>query len=116
MIVSGRLAFICDHEGTGNVYSCALDGSDLRRHTDHEGWYARQASTDGQRIIYARGGELWLLDDLQAAGPVRLDITLGSPARAGPPALSRPRTTLARCRSTMAGGPARSRFAEPCTG
>ena len=80
MIVGGRLAFIGDHEGTGNVYSCALDGSDLRRHTDHEGWYARQASTDGQRIVYARGGELWLLDDLQA-GPVRLDITLGSPVR-----------------------------------
>ena len=87
MIVGGRLAFISDHEGTGNVYSCALDGSDLRRHTDHEGWYARQASTDGQRIVYARGGELWLLDDLQAAGPVRLDITLGSPVRGRAPRL-----------------------------
>jgi tricorn protease len=81
MIVGGRLAFISDHEGTGNVYSCALDGSDLRRHTDHEGWYARQASTDGQRIVYARGGELWLLEDLRAAEAVRLDITLGAPAR-----------------------------------
>ncbi|MGH3203313.1 MAG: S41 family peptidase [Streptosporangiaceae bacterium] len=87
MIVGGRLAFICDHEGTGNVYSCALDGSDLRRHTDHEGWYARGASTDGQRIVYACGGELWLLDGLQAAGPVRLDITLGSPVRGRAPRL-----------------------------
>ncbi len=87
MIVGGRLAFISDHEGTGNVYSCALDGSDLRRHTDHEGWYARQASTDGQRIVYARGGELWLLDDLQAAGPSRLDIILGSPPRGRAPRL-----------------------------
>ena len=87
MIVAGRLAFISDHEGTGNVYSCALDGSDLRRHTDHEGWYARQASTDGQRIVYARGGELWLLDDLQAAAPVRLDVTLGSPVRGRAPRL-----------------------------
>jgi tricorn protease len=87
MIVGGRLAFISDHEGTGNVYSCVLDGSDLRRHTDHEGWYARQASTDGHRIIYARGGELWLLDDLQAALPVRLDITLGSPVRGRAPRL-----------------------------
>ena len=85
MIVGGRLAFISDHEGTGNVYSCALDGSDLRRHTDHEGWYARQASTDGQRVVYARGGELWLLEDLGAAGPARLDITLGSPARGRAP-------------------------------
>jgi tricorn protease len=87
MIVGGRLAFVADHEGTGNIYSCALDGSDLRRHTDHEGWYARQASTDGQRIVYARGGELWLLDDLQSAGPVRLDITLGSPVRGRAPRL-----------------------------
>jgi tricorn protease len=87
MIVGGRLAFICDYEGTGNVYSCALNGSDLRRHTDHEGWYARQASTDGQRIIYARGGELWLLEGLQAAGPARLDITHGSPARGRAPRL-----------------------------
>ena len=87
MIVGGRLAFVSDHEGTGNVYSCALDGSDLRRHTDYEGWYARQASTDGQRIVYACGGELWLLDDLQAAGPARLDITLGSPVRGRAPRL-----------------------------
>ncbi len=87
MILGGRLAFISDHEGTGNVYSCALDGSDLRRHTDHDGWYARQASTDGQRIIYACGGELWLLDGLQAAGPVRLDITLGSPVAGRAPRL-----------------------------
>jgi tricorn protease len=87
MIVGGRLAFICDHEGTGNIYSCALDGGDLRRHTDHEGRYARQASTDGQRIVYARGGELWLLESLQAAGPVRLDITLGSPASGRVPRL-----------------------------
>jgi tricorn protease len=87
MMVGGRLAFISDHEGTGNVYSCALDGSDLRRHTDHDGWYARQASTDGRRIIYARGGELWLLDGLRAAGPVRLDIAIGSPVRGRAPRL-----------------------------
>jgi tricorn protease len=87
MIVAGRLAFICDHEGTGNIYSCALDGGDLRRHTDHEGRYARQASTDGQRIVYASGGELWLLESLQAAGPVRLDIVLGSPVSGRVPRL-----------------------------
>jgi tricorn protease len=87
MIVGGRLAFISDHEGTGNVYSCALDGSDLRRHTDHEGWYARQASTDGRRVVYARGGEMWLLADLEAAGPVRLDIALASPVPGRAPRL-----------------------------
>jgi tricorn protease len=87
MIAGGRLAFLSDHEGTGNVYSCALDGTGLRRHTDHDGWYARQASTDGRRIIYVCGGELWLLDDLDADGPRRLEITLGSPASGRMPRL-----------------------------
>jgi tricorn protease len=87
MIAGGRLAFLSDHEGTGNVYSCALDGTGLRRHTDHDGWYARQASTDGQRIIYMCGAELWLLDDLEADAPRRLDIVLGSPASGRAPRL-----------------------------
>jgi tricorn protease len=87
MMVGGRLAFLSDHEGTGNVYSCALDGTDVRRHTDHDGWYARQASTDGQRVVYACGGELWMLADLDRAEPVRLEILLGSPARGRAPRL-----------------------------
>jgi tricorn protease len=78
MLVGGRLAFLSDYEGTGNVYSCALDGTDLRRHTDHDGSYARQASTDGRRISYACAGVIWLLDGLEAAGPRPVDIALGS--------------------------------------
>ncbi len=81
MLVGGRLAFISDHEGTANLYSCALDGSDLRRHTDHDGPYARNASTDGTRIVYQLTGDLWMLPDLRAdSGPVKLDVSLGSPA------------------------------------
>jgi tricorn protease len=86
MLVAGRLAFISDHEGTGNIYSCAPDGTDLRRHTDHDGWYARQASTDGQRVVYMRGGELWLLPDLDTA-PERLDVILASPVSGRAPRL-----------------------------
>ncbi len=84
MLVGGRLAFLSDHEGTGNVYSCAPDGSDLRRHTDHDGWYARNASTDGRRVVYHCAGDVWLLDGLDAAGPRRLEFTLGSPAARAP--------------------------------
>ena len=86
MLVGGRLAFLSDHEGTGNVYSCLPDGSDLRRHTDHEGFYARQASTDGQRVVYPWRGEIWLLDSLDAE-PRRVEITLGPAAPAPPPRL-----------------------------
>jgi tricorn protease len=87
MLVGGRLAFLSDHEGTGNIYSCAPDGTGLRRHTDHDGWYARQASTDGARIVYMRGGELWLLNDLDGAAPERLEIVLGSPVTGRTPRL-----------------------------
>jgi tricorn protease len=86
MIIGDRVAFLSDFEGTGNVYSVAADGTDLRRHTDHDGWYARQASTDGERIIYACGGELWLLNGLDAT-PARLDVVLGSPASGRAPRL-----------------------------
>jgi tricorn protease len=80
MLIGGRLAFISDHEGTGNIYSCALDGTDLYRHTDHDGPYARNASTDGERIVYHAAGDIWLLDSLDAAAPRRLEVSLGSPA------------------------------------
>ncbi|HEY2575102.1 MAG TPA: PDZ domain-containing protein [Streptosporangiaceae bacterium] len=80
MLIGERLAFISDHEGTGNIYSCALDGTDLRRHTDHDGPYARNASTDGERIVYHAAGDIWLLDGLDAPAPRRLEVPLGFPA------------------------------------
>ncbi|MFG2134366.1 S41 family peptidase [Streptomyces sp. NPDC048751] len=75
--VGDRIAFLSDHEGTGALYSSLADGSDLRRHTPLDGFYARHAASDGTRVVYASAGELWLLDDLDGAEPRRLDIRLG---------------------------------------
>ncbi|MEV6834962.1 S41 family peptidase [Streptomyces sp. NPDC051133] len=81
MFVAGRIAFLSDHEGVGNLYSCAHDGTDLRRHTDHDAFYARHASSDGTRVVYQCAGDLWLVDDLSPAGvPHKLDIRLAGPA------------------------------------
>ncbi|HEV2934364.1 MAG TPA: peptidase S41, partial [Streptosporangiaceae bacterium] len=87
MLVGGRLFFLSDHEGTGNVYSCALDGTGLTRHTDHDGMYVRNPSTDGQRIVYHVAGDVWMLDGPDAAQPHKIEITLGSPAAARAPRL-----------------------------
>ena len=87
MLIGGRLFFLSDHEGTGNIYSCALDGSDVRRHTDHDGMYARNPATDGQRIVYHVAGDIWILDSPEAAEPRKLEVTLGSPAPARAPRL-----------------------------
>ncbi|MGW0843507.1 S41 family peptidase [Streptomyces sp. NPDC002787] len=75
--VGDRIAFLSDHEGVGALYSSLADGSDLRRHTPVDGFYARHAATDGTRVVYSSAGELWLLDDLDGAEPRRLDIRLG---------------------------------------
>nr|WP_202539571.1 S41 family peptidase [Streptomyces sp. SID8379] len=83
MFVGDRIAFLSDHEGIGNVYSCLPDGTDLTRHTDHDAFYARHASTDGTRVVYQCAGDLWILDDLgPASRPRRLEVRLGGP-RAG---------------------------------
>lgn len=75
--IGGRIAFLSDHEGYGNVYSVERDGSDLRRHTDFDRFYARHASSDGTRIIVESAGGLWLLDSLEAQ-PRQLEVSLGS--------------------------------------
>ncbi|MEU8933529.1 S41 family peptidase [Streptomyces sp. NPDC048409] len=83
MLVAGRVAFLSDHEGVGNLYSCAHDGSDLRRHTDHDAFYARNAASDGVRVVYQCAGDLWIVDDLSPDSvPRRLDVRLSGP-RAG---------------------------------
>ncbi|WP_405447876.1 S41 family peptidase [Streptomyces achromogenes] len=80
MFVAGRIAFLSDHEGVGNLYSCAPDGTGLRRHTDHDAFYARHAASDGSRVVYQCAGDLWLVDDLSpGAVPRRLDVRPAGP-------------------------------------
>ncbi|MFF1419221.1 S41 family peptidase [Streptomyces sp. NPDC058280] len=80
MFVDGRIAFLSDHEGVGNLYSCLPDGTDLRRHTDHDAFYARHASSDGRRVVYQCAGDLWLVDALTPDSvPRKLDVRLGGP-------------------------------------
>ncbi|WP_427920661.1 S41 family peptidase [Streptomyces sp. cg40] len=80
MFVDGRIAFLSDHEGIGNLYSCSYDGSDLRRHTDHDAFYARHAASDGTRVVYQCAGDLWIVDDLSPTSvPRKLDVRLSGP-------------------------------------
>ncbi|MFA5891943.1 MAG: PDZ domain-containing protein [Actinomycetota bacterium] len=78
MWIGARVYFLSDHEGIGNVYSCRPDGRDMQRHTDHDEYYARFASTDGRTIVYQHAAELWRLD--AASGEAaRIEVDFPSP-------------------------------------
>ncbi len=98
----GRLAFLSDHEGTGHLYSADAGGSGLRRHSEESGFYARHASTDGERVVYQRAGELWMLDDLEGK-PALIDVRLGGPRSARRPHPVEPRIRDLSCDHTGRG-------------
>ena len=62
MIIKNRVYFISDHNGIGNIYSCNSNGKNLEQHTFHKNYYARNASTDGQSIVYHSGADIYVYD------------------------------------------------------
>lgn len=76
--VKDRIWFGSDHEGVCNLYSCLLDGSDLQRHTAHEDFYVRFPNTDGERIVYQCGADLYLYSPGQDE-PQRIEVEYHSP-------------------------------------
>jgi len=77
MWIGNRIYYLSDVEGVGNLYSCRPDGSDQRRHTDHDDFYARHAQTDGRRVVYQCGADIWLFDPARDA-TTRLAIDVPS--------------------------------------
>jgi tricorn protease len=62
MWTANRIYFISDHEGMGNLYSCNTSGKDLKRHTNNREYFVRNACTDGKRIVYHAGADIFVYD------------------------------------------------------
>jgi tricorn protease len=75
--IGERIYFLSDADGVGNIYSCTPYGEDVRQHTEHRDFYARQLSSDGQRLVYHSGADLYLFNP-ESESVRHLEVTLPS--------------------------------------
>ncbi len=57
--IKGRIYFISDHEGVGNIYSCNAKGTNLKRHSHCQEYYVRSFSHHQGIIVYQSGAEIF---------------------------------------------------------
>ncbi len=72
---NNRVYYVCDRDGTWNIWSMDEQGGDLKQHTHHEGWNVKSPYLNDGRIVYQLGGDLRLWDardDADALIPIAL--------------------------------------------
>ena len=108
--IGDRLVFASDTPGegasltdraSGNLWSIALDGTDLRRHTDIDSadGYLRDPAVSGERIVFTSRGRLFVKDSLDA--PAReVPVQVSGVGASRRPSLADPAHALIAARPT----------------
>ena len=74
-----QVLFLSDHEGISNLYSINLDGSNLKKLTNHTDYYVRFFSISNDTVVYQSGGDIFSLNlSISQIQPNKLSITLPS--------------------------------------
>ena len=72
------LGFVSDREGSSDLWAAPVTDdrlpelAELRRLTNTE-FYVRHATSDGHRVVFQSGGDIWLWDGSDA-GPISIDL------------------------------------------
>ena len=77
MFWNGRVYFLSDRDGVMNVYSMDEQGHGVKKESSQRGFDIETASLSDGRIVYACGGDLWLLD-LKTGQETAIPVTLVS--------------------------------------
>jgi len=77
LLIDGKIFFISDHEGIGNIYSCNFKGANVKRITNEKTYYVRSFSYDQGIILYQSAASLYQLE-LKTNTVVRVDIHVPS--------------------------------------
>jgi tricorn protease len=77
MLVDNRIYFISDHEGSGNIYSTDMEGKGIKKHTDFDDYYVRNANSDGKRIIFQKNGSVFIMENNKTE-EIKIDIKIPS--------------------------------------
>ncbi len=78
MIHGEKILFVSDKDGIANVYLMDYKGKDIEKISNSTDFYVRNASIDGDRIVYQAGGSIFILD-LGTGKTERVKINLSSP-------------------------------------
>jgi tricorn protease len=74
---NGRVYYVCERDGTWNIWSMNEEGKDLKQHTHHEGWNVKSPHLNNGRIVYQLGADLRKLD-VQSNQDQLIPISLAS--------------------------------------
>ena len=78
MWVGDRVFFTTESDsGSLNLFSSNADGSDRQQHSKHEDYDVRFPDTDGKRVVYTVGADVWVYD-VAAGQNNKVPITLSS--------------------------------------
>ncbi len=80
MWVGDTIYFASDREGALNIFNYTIKRDRIDRVTDFDDWDVRRPSTDGRRIVFELGGDIWILDPATGTSR-RIDVTIPVPSR-----------------------------------